>query len=165
MELNNVEKRCLPIPESVQKGLEREVKITDFEILKELGIGTFGRVYLVRHKVTKRDLWWSQLTLVSERQEERLEPSLEREGAGSGLKSLLTKKGLGLMEDLMKEGWMVGRSYEGCWGENRALEESMRSFNIVLVNIILLREGTNNFWDMQENVIFLLLLIILFTKR
>ena len=68
---------------------------------------------------------------MSERQEERLEPSLEREGAGGRLKSLLMKKGLGLMEDLMKEGWMVGRSYEGCLGENRALEESMRS-NLIL---------------------------------
>ena len=45
---------------------------------------------------------------MSERVGERLEPSLEREGAGGRLKSLLTKKGLGLMEDLMKEGWMVG---------------------------------------------------------
>ena len=41
---------------------------------------------------------------MSERVGERLEPSLEREGAGGRLKSLLTKKGLGLMEDLMKEG-------------------------------------------------------------
>ena len=51
---------------------------------------------------------------MSERVGERLEPSLEREGAGGRLKSLLTKKGLGLMEDLMKEGWMVGgKTYEG----------------------------------------------------
>ena len=50
---------------------------------------------------------------MSERVGERLEPSLEREGAGGRLKSLLTKKGLGLMEDLMKEGWMVGgKTYE-----------------------------------------------------
>jgi hypothetical protein len=34
---------------------------------------------------------------MNERQEERLEPSLEREGAGGGLKPLLKgKKGLGL---------------------------------------------------------------------
>ena len=45
---------------------------------------------------------------MSERVGERLEPSLEGEGAGGRLKSLLMKKGLGLMEDLMKEGWMVG---------------------------------------------------------
>ena len=45
MELNNVKNRFLPIPESAQKGLEREVKITDFDILKELGSGSFGNVY------------------------------------------------------------------------------------------------------------------------
>ena len=55
MELNNVKNRFLPIPESAQKGLEREVKITDFDILKELGSGSFGNVYLVRHKVTKAE--------------------------------------------------------------------------------------------------------------
>ena len=35
---------------------------------------------------------------MKERQEERLEPSLEREGAGGRLKPILMKKGLGLME-------------------------------------------------------------------
>ena len=37
---------------------------------------------------------------MSERQEERLEPSLEREGAGGRLKPLIMKKGLGLMEEV-----------------------------------------------------------------
>ena len=55
MELHNVKNRFLPIPESAQKGLEREVKITDFDIIKELGSGSFGNVYLVRHKVTKAE--------------------------------------------------------------------------------------------------------------
>ena len=55
MEINNVKNRFLPIPESAQKNLEREVKITDFDILKELGSGSFGNVYLVRHKVTKAE--------------------------------------------------------------------------------------------------------------
>jgi aurora kinase len=55
MELNNVKNRFLPIPESAQKCLEREVKITDFDIIKELGSGSFGNVYLVRHKVTKAE--------------------------------------------------------------------------------------------------------------
>ena len=55
MELNNVKNRFLPIPESAQKGLEREVKITDFDIIKEWGSGSFGNVYLVRHKVTKAE--------------------------------------------------------------------------------------------------------------
>ena len=36
---------------------------------------------------------------MSERVGERLESSLEREGAGGRLKPLLMKKGLGLMED------------------------------------------------------------------
>ena len=34
-------------------GLEPEPKITDFTIVKELGSGSFGRVYLVTHKKTK----------------------------------------------------------------------------------------------------------------
>ena len=53
IEINNVKNRFLPIPESVQRGLEREPKITDFSILKELGSGSFGHVYLVTHKKTK----------------------------------------------------------------------------------------------------------------
>ena len=52
-ELNNVKNRFLPIPESTEKGLEHEAKVNDFEILKELGSGSFGSVYLVRHKETK----------------------------------------------------------------------------------------------------------------
>jgi serine/threonine protein kinase len=53
IEVNNVKNRFLPIPESVAKGLEPEPKITDFFIIKELGSGSFGRVYLVTHKKTK----------------------------------------------------------------------------------------------------------------
>ena len=53
IEINNVKNRFLPIPESVAKGLEPEPKITDFKIIKELGSGSFGRVYLVTHKQTK----------------------------------------------------------------------------------------------------------------
>ena len=53
IEINNVKNRFLPIPESVAKGLEPEPKITDFKIIKELGSGSFGRVYLVSHKQTK----------------------------------------------------------------------------------------------------------------
>ena len=53
IELNNVKNRFLPIPESVAQGLEREPKITDFKIIKELGAGSFGHVYLVTHKETK----------------------------------------------------------------------------------------------------------------
>ena len=53
IEINNVKNRFLPISESVLKGLEPEPKITDFTITKELGSGSFGRVYLVTHKKTK----------------------------------------------------------------------------------------------------------------
>ena len=53
VEINNVKNRFLPIPESVAKGLEPEAKITDFDIVKELGSGSFGNVYLVVHKKTK----------------------------------------------------------------------------------------------------------------
>ena len=55
MEFNNVKNRFLPLPESAQKGLEHEAKITDFDIIKELGSGSFGNVYLVHHKVTKAE--------------------------------------------------------------------------------------------------------------
>ena len=54
-ELNSVKNRFLPIPQSVSKGLEHEVKITDFEILKDLGYGLFGHTYLVKHKETKAE--------------------------------------------------------------------------------------------------------------
>ena len=53
MEINEVKNRFLPIPETAKKGLEPEPKITDFTIIKELGAGSFGHVYLVTHKKTK----------------------------------------------------------------------------------------------------------------
>ena len=53
IELNNVKNRFLPKPQSVLKGLEPEPKIKDFEILKELGNGSFGRVFLARHNKTR----------------------------------------------------------------------------------------------------------------
>ena len=52
-EFNNVKNRFLPKPQSVLKGLEPEPKIKDFEIIKELGCGSFGRVFLARHIKTK----------------------------------------------------------------------------------------------------------------
>ena len=51
--LNPVVNRFLPIPETVMKGLEPEPKITDFTLLKELGVGSFGRVILVQHNKTQ----------------------------------------------------------------------------------------------------------------
>jgi len=50
---NNVTNRFLPIPESVLKGLESEPKISDFTFIKELGVGSYGRVILVQHKMTQ----------------------------------------------------------------------------------------------------------------
>ena len=43
------------MPENAVKGLEHEAKITDFEIIKELGSGSLGNVYLVMHKETKAE--------------------------------------------------------------------------------------------------------------
>ena len=53
IEIKEVKNRFLPISESVKQGLEPEPKITDFTIIKELGAGSFGHVYLVTHKKTK----------------------------------------------------------------------------------------------------------------
>ena len=55
IELNNVKNRFLPLPESVAQGLENEAKITDFQILIEIGSGSLGKVYRVTHKVTKAE--------------------------------------------------------------------------------------------------------------
>ena len=52
-EINKVNNRFLTIPESTLKGLESEPQIKDFDIIKELGSGSFGRVFLARHKQTK----------------------------------------------------------------------------------------------------------------
>ena len=51
--LNDVKNRFLPLPRSASEGLEHEPQITDFEIIKELGVGSFGQVYLAKHKKTK----------------------------------------------------------------------------------------------------------------
>ena len=52
-ELNSVKSRFLPKPQSALKCLEPEPNIKDFDIIKELGCGSFGRVFLARHKKTK----------------------------------------------------------------------------------------------------------------
>ena len=49
---NNITKRFLPIPESVQKGLEPEPKFSDFIVIKQLGSGSFGHIVLAQHKIT-----------------------------------------------------------------------------------------------------------------
>ena len=50
--MNIITNRFLPVPESVLKGLEKEPNINDFIIEKEIGVGSFGRVLLVKHKNT-----------------------------------------------------------------------------------------------------------------
>ena len=50
---NKVTNRFLPIPQSVLKGLESEPNISDFIFIKELGVGSYGRVILVQHKITQ----------------------------------------------------------------------------------------------------------------
>ena len=49
---NKVAKRFLKFSESVELGLEPEPFISDFIIIKELGRGSFGKVFLVSHKKT-----------------------------------------------------------------------------------------------------------------
>ena len=49
---NNIFNRILPINKSVELGLESEPKISDFNVIKELGNGSYGRVLLVQHNKT-----------------------------------------------------------------------------------------------------------------
>ena len=53
--LNDVKQRFLPLPRSATEELEHEPNISDFEIKKELGIGSYGKVYVVMHKKTKAE--------------------------------------------------------------------------------------------------------------
>jgi len=52
VKLNDVKNRFLFISPSVQAGAENEPSIADFEIISLLGSGSFGKVYLCKHKVT-----------------------------------------------------------------------------------------------------------------
>ena len=50
---NDVQNRFLLNPGTLLKGLESEPKFSGFIILKELGVGLYGRVLLVQHKITQ----------------------------------------------------------------------------------------------------------------
>ncbi len=52
---NPVKNRFLPLSDAVLLGLEPEPKKTDFIIKREIGSGSFGRVYLASHIKTKVD--------------------------------------------------------------------------------------------------------------
>ena len=49
---NNVRNRLLPLTQSVELGFESEPEMADFNVIKELGKGSFGNVLLVQHKKT-----------------------------------------------------------------------------------------------------------------
>ena len=51
--LNSVKNRFLPLPRSATEEIEHEPNISDFNIIKEIGNGSYGKVYLATHKKTK----------------------------------------------------------------------------------------------------------------
>jgi serine/threonine protein kinase len=50
MSLNKVTERMILLSPTVEGGFERESNTKDFEILKSLGAGAYGKVYKCRHK-------------------------------------------------------------------------------------------------------------------
>ena len=51
--INDVKDRYLPLPRSVVEEYEHEPNMSDFETIKKLGYGSFGKIYLVMHKKTR----------------------------------------------------------------------------------------------------------------
>ena len=74
---NKVAKRYLKFSESVELGLEPEPYITDFIIIKELGRGSFGKVFLATHKNTKVNYALKVIDKNNKHNEEK--PYIERE--------------------------------------------------------------------------------------
>ena len=68
--LNDIKFRFLSLPRSAVEGLEHEPKKSDFNIIKELGIGSYGTVYLVSHKKTKAKY---ALKMIDKKEPENLE--------------------------------------------------------------------------------------------
>ena len=52
IKINRVTNRFLPLTETVYNGMEPELTIKDFTLLKLIGEGSFGKVYLVKHNKT-----------------------------------------------------------------------------------------------------------------
>ena len=74
---NKVSKRYLKFSESVELGLEPEPYISDFIIKKELGRGSFGKVFLATHKNTKVNYALKVINKNNKINEEK--PFIERE--------------------------------------------------------------------------------------
>ena len=52
--MNTISERMIQISPTVEGGLERESRSKDFEIIKSLGAGAYGKVYKCRHKGNKK---------------------------------------------------------------------------------------------------------------
>ena len=74
---NKVAKRYLKLSESVELGLEPEPYISDFIIKKELGRGSFGKVFLATHKNTKVNYALKVINKNNKNSQEK--PYIERE--------------------------------------------------------------------------------------
>ena len=67
---NKVNNRFLPLTESVLNGLEPEGKITDYKIIRQIGEGSFGKVFLVRHIKTGMEYAIKQINKLNKNNQE-----------------------------------------------------------------------------------------------
>ena len=70
--LNNVKNRYLPLPRSVIEGYEQEPNMSDFETIKQLGYGSFGKIFLVIHKKTRAKYALKKINKTDEINEEQI---------------------------------------------------------------------------------------------